>query len=79
MPGKTNFQQPLSNNFDICWASTKSGKPCGKPTCKTAEASGIPYCKKHLEIGDEAFIALDHDERPDIFGKIFHSRVKPPL
>jgi|EP00945_MAST-04E_sp_MAST-4E-sp1_P004479 hypothetical protein len=74
MPGRINFQQPLSNNFDVCWASTKKGKPCGKPTCKSEEASGIPYCKRHLEIGDEAFIPVDHDVCPEIFGKLLIAR-----
>ena len=70
--------QPRHDHHHICWATNRQGKPCGKPSCKSAEASGIPYCSRHLRVGDEAFFPVDHDERPDIFGKILVCRFPIP-
>lgn len=41
-----------------CWATTLDGSPCQDerlPTC-------LPYCARHLEVGDEAFRKVQHTD-----------------
>ena len=84
MPAKKNkketevLTQPSWRDTAHCWATTKSGKPCKKRACSLPESSGIPYCRRHMEVGDEAFEVVDHDVCPEIFGKILIARHEIP-
>ena len=60
-------KQPLVNVTDKCWARTASGKRC---MASCSRDDGIPYCPLHFAKGDGAVKAVDHDEHPEIFGKV---------
>ncbi len=42
---------------EYCWALDKTGTPCEK---KTQKKCPVPYCSKHLRIGDDAFSTREH-------------------
>ena len=71
---KSPLTQPSWRDRGTCWATTKAGLPCGRPACSKPESSGIPYCARHMRVGDEAFQVVEHDEHPEIFGKILIAR-----
>ena len=71
---KSPLTQPSWRDRGTCWATTKAGLPCGRPACSKPESSGIPYCTRHMRVGDEAFQVVEHDEHPEIFGKILIAR-----
>ena len=42
---------------EYCWALDKSGTPCEK---KAQKKCPVPYCAKHLWVGDDAFSTTEH-------------------
>ena len=42
---------------EYCWALDKSGTPCEK---KAQKKCPVPYCSKHLRVGDDAFSTREH-------------------
>ena len=42
---------------EYCWALDKSGTPCEK---KAQKKCPVPYCAKHLRVGDDAFSTREH-------------------
>ena len=78
MPKAKALTQPSWRDRGTCWATTKAGQPCGKPACRKPESSGIPYCARHMRVGDEAFKVVEHDTHPEIFGKILVARHEVP-
>ena len=74
----TMAQQPKNNIRNVCWATNSRGNPCGKKCSTRKEASGIPYCDRHLKVGDEAFKSIMHDEQPEIFGQILIAKFPIP-
>ena len=42
---------------EYCWALDKSGTPCEK---KAQKRCPVPYCAKHLRVGDDAFSTREH-------------------
>ena len=60
---KSPLTQPSWRDRGTCWATTKAGLPCGKRACSKPESSGIPYCARHMRVGDEAFQVVEHDEQ----------------
>ena len=64
-----DVKQPSVNKIDRCWAQKTDGTPCLRPSCD-AKGHGIPYCQHCMDQGDAAVMVVDHDLRPDVFGKI---------
>ena len=60
-------KQPPIHVANRCWARTRSGQLCGVACSRD---DNIPYCPTHFSRGDDAVKVVDHDEKPEIFGKI---------
>ena len=46
-----------NHGTEYCWALDKSGTPCEK---KAQKRCPVPYCAKHLRVGDDAFSTREH-------------------
>ena len=46
-----------SYGTEYCWSLDKSGTPCEK---KAQKKCPVPYCAKHLRVGDDAFSTREH-------------------
>mmetsp|Transcript_70712 Transcript_70712/g.188577 ORF Transcript_70712/g.188577 Transcript_70712/m.188577 type:complete len:302 (+) Transcript_70712:637-1542(+) len=74
-------------SIKTCWACNRDGTPCCKPSAnpeKRAEksASGnllyVPYCTRHLRVGDEAVEHFEHPTKPYV-GNILVARKALPV
>jgi len=68
----TEAQQAISESG--CWAVTAEGKACEE---RCGLPGKLPYCSKHLRVGDEAFVKVLHPD-PSI-GHILVARVSLPV
>lgn len=63
-----------------CWASCSNGSLC-LAACDRDD--GIPYCKRHFDLGDEIVRVEVHETQPEIFGGFYlflgYSAVSMPV